>query len=111
MRRMKNILYCLLFIYSAASAQSWPVSEPKVQSVSFKSGTFSMLDYQANADAMTLTTTAINSAIQSCHEHGGGTVLVPKGFWLTGPIVLKSNVNLHLVQGAVPQFSDQPDDY
>lgn len=38
-------------------------------------------------------------------------MLVPRGLWLTGPIVLKSNVNLHLAKGALVQFTDQRDVY
>ena len=41
-------------------------------------------------------TIAINNAIKKMHQKGGGVVLIPSGQWLTGPIVLKSNVNLHL---------------
>lgn len=47
---------------------------------------------------------AINRAIVTCSLHGGGTVLVPKGTFYTGPITLKSNVNLHLEEGAVLKF-------
>ena len=39
------------------------------------------------------------------HQAGGGVVVVPEGLWLTGPIVLKSNVNLHLEKGALVQFT------
>lgn len=108
---MKNILYALLFVYASAAAQSWPSSHPAVQSVTFKSDTFSITAYGAKSDGTTLNTKAINSAITACHERGGGTVLVPAGFWLSGPLELKSNVNVHLSDGAVLQFSDNPEDY
>ena len=42
---------------------------------------------------------------------GGGSVVIPPGFWMTGPIVLKSNVNLHLEQGAIIVFSTDLEDY
>jgi polygalacturonase len=102
---MKNILYGFVLVSASVSGQSWPSALPQVQSVSFKADTFSILDYRAVPDGMTLNTEAMNAAIEACHGHGGGTVLVPDGFWLTGPIVLKSNVNLHLADGAVLQFS------
>jgi len=41
----------------------------------------------------------------------GGVVRVPEGTWLTGAIQLRSYVNLHLDEGAVLRFSDDPDDY
>lgn len=43
---------------------------------------------------------AINLAIVTCNQAGGGTVIVPKGTFYTGPITLKSNVNFHLEEGA-----------
>lgn len=42
---------------------------------------------------------------------GGGRVVVPAGEWFTGPIHLKSHVNLFLEEGAVVRFSDNPNDY
>ncbi|WP_235922668.1 glycoside hydrolase family 28 protein [Rugamonas aquatica] len=55
---------------------------------------------------------AIKAAIAACHEAGGGRVLVPAGSWYcAGPIVLLSNVNLHLSAGAQIYFSNNPADY
>ncbi|MBR0470613.1 MAG: hypothetical protein IJJ55_05300, partial [Clostridia bacterium] len=54
---------------------------------------------------------AIQSAIDECAQMGGGTVVVPKGEWHTGKIHLRSNINLHLEDGAKLIFSDNPDDY
>ncbi len=47
---------------------------------------------------------AINLAIVTVSLNGGGTVEVPDGEWYTGPITLKSNVNLHLADNAVLKF-------
>lgn len=52
-----------------------------------------------------LYTKAINQAISVCAAHGGGKVIIPKGEFLTAPIRLKSNVNLHLVDSAVLKFT------
>lgn len=54
---------------------------------------------------------AINKAIMACNNAGGGIVLVPKGLWFTGKVHFESNVNLHLEEGAVLYFSDNPNDY
>ena len=59
----------------------------------------------------TVCTEAIAEAIAACSEAGGGRVIVPAGEWLTGPIHLKSNVNLYLSEGAVVRFTDNPQDY
>ncbi len=57
------------------------------------------------------TTLAIARAIDQANKIGGGVVIIPKGEWLTGQVHLKSNVNLHLMKGAVLLFSENPDDY
>lgn len=54
---------------------------------------------------------AINLAITVCNQEGGGTVLVPDSVYVTGPITLLSNVNLHLEDGAELRFSTNPDLY
>lgn len=54
---------------------------------------------------MTLNTKAINAAVSACSQKGGGVVMVPAGLWMTGPIELKSNVNLYLAQNALLQFT------
>ncbi|MGD8519345.1 MAG: glycoside hydrolase family 28 protein, partial [Anaerolineae bacterium] len=62
-------------------------------------------------DGVTLNTEAIGQAIKACHEEGGGTVSVPPGTWLTGPIHLRSNVNLRVEEGALVRFSTRFADY
>lgn len=54
---------------------------------------------------------AITKAIAACNAAGGGHVIVPQGEWLTGPVVLKSNVDLHLEEGAVLKFKTDPNAY
>ena len=78
---------------------------PVVTTTSFKKDTFNIEKFGAVADGITLNTKAINTAIENCSKKGGGVVLVPNGFWLTGPIVLKSNVNLHISKNALLQFT------
>lgn len=78
---------------------------PVVAKTSFKKDTFNIIKYGAKNDGITLNTKSINAAIVACHQKGGGVVVVPKGMWLTGPIELKSNVNLHLQANALLQFT------
>lgn len=54
---------------------------------------------------------AIKEAIAACHQAGGGRVVIPAGHFHTGPIHLKSHVNLHLEQGAKLTFSTDPARY
>ncbi len=53
----------------------------------------------------------IQKCIDQLSAKGGGTVVIPKGHWLTGRIILKDNINLHLDEGAVLQFSGDIKDY
>lgn len=56
-------------------------------------------------------TEIIQQAIDRLSQQGGGSVIVPKGEWLTGRISLKSNINLHLEEGAILRFSGEIKDY
>jgi polygalacturonase len=84
---------------------------PNIVTPTFKKDTFNIAKYGAVADGLTLNTKSINNAIDACSNKGGGVVLVPTGMWLTGPIVLKSNVNLHLQRNAVLQFTQDFSQY
>jgi polygalacturonase len=77
-----------------------PVTEPV-----FKSTVYNIKDYGAIGDGQTLCSAGFDKAITACNAAGGGVVLVPPGTWLTGPIELKSNVNLHAERGALVVFS------
>lgn len=56
-------------------------------------------------------TEAFNQAVEAAASAGGGKIVVPKGKWLTGPIHLKSNINLHVSEGAEIVFSEDKEDY
>ena len=77
----------------------------------FKDQVFNIMDYGASADGNSSSTEAFKKAIAACAQAGGGKVLVPAGVYLTGPIHLKSNVNLHLEEGAEVKFSTDKKDY
>lgn len=77
----------------------------------FPDRTFNITDFGAVGDGETMNTEAFRKAIAAAHESGGGTVLVPKGVFLTGAIHLKSNINLHVSKGATILFSQDPQDY
>jgi len=94
----------------AAESYSW-TNLPVIHRPEFRKDTFSIIKYGAVADGMTLNTKAINNAIDACNKKGGGVVLVPPGLWATGPIVLKSGVNLHIDRAAILQFTADKDQY
>jgi polygalacturonase len=65
---------------------------------------FNVLDYGAHNDGSAPATEAIRSAIQAAKAAGGGTVYVPAGNYVTGPIELVSNLVLHIDAGATLRF-------
>ena len=103
---MKKFLFLIstFFYHMGLFAQAGNL--PEVQQPQFKKDTFNIIKFGAKADGISFNTESINAAIEACNKKGGGTVLVPAGLWLTGPIVLKSDVNLHLQKNALLQFTD-----
>jgi len=77
----------------------------------FPKHTVSIMDFGAIAGAKTNCGKSFAAAIRACFEAGGGRVVVPAGKFLTGPIHLRSNVELHLSEGAEVIFSDRIEDY
>jgi len=98
-------------IRNALQDQKAPFEMPEVKPPVFPDRQVSIEQFGAVADGKTLNSSAIARAIADCAEKGGGRVLVPAGVWLTGAIHLKSNVELHLADGAELRFSTNPADY
>jgi len=73
--------------------------------------TVSLTDFGGRGDGVTDNTEAFRQAIRYCHQAGGGTVQIPPGHWLTGPIHFQSFVRLHLEKDAVIEFDSNPDRY
>jgi len=71
----------------------------------FPSATISLADCGGVGDGKTLNTGAFEKALAALAEKDGGELDVPPGLWLTGPIKLRSHINLHLERGALIQFS------
>ncbi len=73
-------------------------------------------DYNASffgiqSNGTTLNTTSIQKAVDYIHENGGGRLIFYVGRYLTGTIHLKSNVTIHLEEGAILVGSVNPFDY
>jgi Endopolygalacturonase len=77
----------------------------------FPARDFTITDYGAIEGGKSKCTEAFVKAIDACNRAGGGRVVVPQGIWLTGPIHLKSNVNLYVSHGATIRFSTDTKDY
>ncbi len=65
-----------------------------------ESGVYQVTDFGASGDGQTINTPFIQKAIDSCAESGGGRVAIGPGIFLTGTLVLKDNVELHVREGA-----------
>lgn len=91
--------------------EALPFDMPVVQRPSFPDYQVDIRDFGAKADGETLNTEAINNAIKVVSEKGGGKVVIPEGLWLTGPVVLQNNVNLHVEKNALVLFSGDADLY
>lgn len=72
---------------------------------------FYITDYGVSAAGNADASDAIRKAIEACVAAGGGRVVVPAGEYLTGPIHLKSNTELHLDHGATLKFTTDPSAY
>ncbi|MEB2781070.1 glycoside hydrolase family 28 protein [Algoriphagus sp. C2-6-M1] len=84
---------------------------PKVKETDFPDFEKSITEFGAVGNGIIKNSEAFKATIEEVSSQGGGKVLVPRGVWLTGPITLLSNVNLHLEDGALILFSADFDDY
>ncbi len=97
-------------IYDTISVEA-PFEMPDIKVFRLPDKSFNISSYGAISEADFDNTKAIAKAIEACHKAGGGKVVVPAGTWVTGPIHFKSNVNLHLEENAILNFTDNPQDY
>ncbi|MDF2554048.1 MAG: glycoside hydrolase family 28 protein [Chryseobacterium sp.] len=84
---------------------------PQVAETSFPANTVSIKDFGGIAGGKVKNTEAFKKAMDALVKKGGGKLVVPRGIWLTGPIVLQSNINLHIEDGAFIMFSKDKNDY
>ncbi len=88
-----------------------PLDMPELKVPSFPKRTYNIQEFGAVGDGLTMNTNAMARTIETCAKVGGGRIIIPAGIWLTGPLFLKSFVNLHLEKGAILLFSRNFDDY
>ncbi|MBC7915370.1 MAG: right-handed parallel beta-helix repeat-containing protein [Pyrinomonadaceae bacterium] len=72
---------------------------------------YNIAEHGASGDGKTLNTKVIQTVIDECAQKGGGTLVIPKGVFLSGSLFLKPGVNLELQQGAVLKGSTNINDY
>lgn len=116
----------LLFIIFSAACTAESTTEDRSTTIDFEGIEFNMpsiqmpvipdysvaiTDFGAVKGGKVLNTQAFADAISTVSEKGGGKVIIPPGVWRTGPILLKSNLELHAEAGALIVFSDDKDLY
>ena len=116
--RKLSLFLCLLVAALTVSGQDYsqyykdvpfrmsPVVQPK-----FPDRSVNLTDFGAVGNGSVSNTKAFAAAMDALAAQGGGTLVVPRGIWLTGPIHFKSNVNLHVSDGALILFTPDYDEY
>ncbi|MGM0620020.1 MAG: glycoside hydrolase family 28 protein [Bacteroidota bacterium] len=84
---------------------------PAIQEPEIPDYSVNIVDFGAEPGGQVLNTKAFEDAVSTVSEKGGGRVVIPAGIWLTGPIILKSNLEMHTKPGALVVFSDNKDLY
>ena len=119
----KIFLFCAIdciVLITAVQAQTAIPSElykdlafkmPVIKLPVFPKTKVNIAEFGAVGDGVFDNTKAIADAIESISKKGGGTVIIPEGIWLTGPVVFKNNINLHLDEGALLLFSADKSKY
>lgn len=87
------------------SFENLPFKMDKIEKSVFPDKKVNVRDFGGKGDGIADDSKAINDAIKSLSEQGGGMVVIPKGIWLTGPIYLADNINLHADANALIIFS------
>lgn len=114
---MKNQLLIFLFIIISFSSmklqakdmkdiyRDLPFEMPVIERPVIPDLNISLTDFGGSGDGVTLNSEAFEKAIQYLASQGGGRLVVPQGVWLTGPIELENNVELHLSDNSMVVFS------
>ena len=85
--------------------ENLPFPMPEVKAPVFPETKLNVQDFGADPTGTKLCTEAFAKAIETLYGMGGGHLIVPRGVWYTGPIQLKSNIDLHLDHGAIIRFA------
>jgi len=101
-KRIWLLIICMIF---CASVQSQVTGDSNTPSV------YTITSYGAIADGNTSNTIAIQKAIDDCHKHGGGTIEIPSGNFVTGTVRLYSDMNVYFEPGAILTGSKDNKEY
>ncbi|HWS90538.1 MAG TPA: glycoside hydrolase family 28 protein [Pyrinomonadaceae bacterium] len=107
-----RLFFLLSLLSSVALPLGWGAGATQsVRPKAASSKRASVAEFGAVGDGKTLNTAVIQKAIDQLASKGGGTLVIPRGVFLTGAIFLKPGVNLHLEEGSVLKGSTDRKDY
>lgn len=106
MKKLTVALMLLAMPLMASAETSGKFNKPVVAVPTFPANKVSLTDFGAKGDGTELCTDAFAKAIETLTAQGGGTLEVPAGMWLTGPIQFESNIEIHTAVGALVIFTD-----
>ena len=109
MNRLFMTMAALLLMTSAQAQtkdysryyQNLPTKVAQVSRPVIPANEISLTEVGGVGDGVTLNTEAFSKGISKLGKLGGGRLNVPQGIWLTGPIQLKDNIELHLEKNAI----------
>jgi polygalacturonase len=100
---------------AGAAADDWRGMDEilkRIAAPTFPKHDFVITEFGAIAGGEKDARPAISKAIEACVAAGGGRIVIPAGIFLcNGSVHLKSNVNLHIAEGATLKFGTNPKDY
>lgn len=121
MTMLKRIAICIIASVALASCTSCyefaylyedlPFDMEQVERPQIPAREADIRDFGGVGDGVTLNSEAFAKAIDFLAKAGGGRLVVPKGVWLSGPITLKDNIDLHVRPDAILLFSTDRDLY
>lgn len=108
----RSLLLLFALGFSAATATVAKTGNPSdLFTAATPEKRYNVADRGAVGDGKTLNTKIIQTVIDECAQNGGGTVVIPKGVFLSGSVFLKPGVNLELGEGGVLKGSTDINDY
>lgn len=111
---MKKLFFLVALLAAACTKTEYkyealyaelPFEMPRVERPTFPDRTVKIEDYGGVGDGQFLNTGIFEQAIADLEKQGGGRLVVGDGIWLTGPITLRSNIDLHIEKGGLILFS------
>ena len=105
-----GLLLSTIVLYAQANHyeqyyKNLPTTVKAVERITIPANEVYLTEVGGVGDGVTLCTEAFEKGISKLSKMGGGRLIIPQGVWLTGPIALKDNIELHLEKNALVVFS------